>query len=393
MARVVCLVADGFGVGALPDASLYGDDGANTLAHVARAVGGLSVPNLGRLGIGHLTPTEGIPATSLPEGIVGRLGERSAGKDTTTGHWELAGLVTRDPFTLFPGGFPASLVDSFVREAGLPGVLGNCAASGTEILERLGEEHLATGKPILYTSGDSVFQIAAHEEKFGLERLYRACETARKLTLPLRIGRVIARPFVGARPGEFRRTEHRRDYALSPARNSLDVLCAAGVDVLGVGKIEDIFDHRGLTRSRHTGNNPDSLLATLDYLRQSRGKPAFVFTNLVDFDMVYGHRRDPTGYARALQELDAFLPSLLGELVPGDLFLLTSDHGCDPTFRGTDHTREYVPLVGYGPGLSAAKIGDRTSFADVAATVAAVLGVSLRELPDVGASVLPARGR
>lgn len=388
MRRIVCLVADGFGVGEAPDAAKYGDVGSNTLAHTAAAVKGLHLPNLEKLGLGNLGKFEGLPAVSSPLARVGRLVERSEGKDTTTGHWELAGLVTRKAFALFPHGFPAELVDTFVREAQIPGVLGNRPASGTTIIEELGEESLVTGKPILYTSGDSVFQIAAHEEKFGLERLYRVCEVARKLTAAYQIGRVIARPFVGKDRATFRRTEHRRDFSLSPGKNCLDVLQDSGVKVCSVGKIDDIFNHRAITVGNHTGNNPDSLAATLDFLVKNRNERAFVFTNLVDFDQLYGHRRDPVGYARSLVELDAFLPKLLAELTPEDCLILTSDHGCDPTFRGTDHTREYVPLVAYQPGVPGKFLGDRKSFADVAASVLSAFGAPSRDLADVGESFL-----
>ncbi|MBY0370656.1 phosphopentomutase [bacterium] len=389
--RVVCLVADGFGVGASPDAVDYGDLGANTLANTARAVGGLRLPTLEKLGMGCLSDVPGMAPVAAPAARVGKLQERSAGKDTTTGHWELAGLVTREPFTTFPSGFPKELVDAFVRLAEIPGVLGNYAASGTQIIDDLGAEHLATGKPILYTSGDSVFQIAAHETHFGLERLYKICEIARRLTLDSRIGRVIARPFVGDAVSGFKRTERRRDYSIDPGRHCLDVLYEGGVEVVSVGKIDDIFNHRSLTRKEHTGNNRDSLKATLEFLKNSRGKDAFIFTNLVDFDMLYGHRRDPRGYAGALAELDAFYPKLLAELAEDDLILLTSDHGCDPTFRGSDHTREYVPLIAYGPKLGGGDLGVRSGFSDVAASVLSAFKMDPRVLPDAGQSFIEQR--
>jgi len=388
MRRIVCLVADGFGVGEAPDAAKYGDVGSNTLAHTAAAVKGIRLPNLEKLGLGNLGKFEGLPSVASPLARVGRLVERSEGKDTTTGHWELAGLVTRKAFALFPQGFPKELVEAFVREAGLPGVLGNKAASGTTIIEELGEESLATGKPILYTSGDSVFQIAAHEEKFGLERLYKISEIARKITTEYQIGRIIARPFVGENRSTFKRTEHRRDFSLSPGKNCLDILQTAGVKVCSVGKIDDIFNHRAIDIGNHTGNNPDSLQATLDFLVKNRDERAFVFTNLVDFDQLYGHRRDPVGYARSLVELDAYLPKILAELTPEDCLILTSDHGCDPTFRGTDHTREYVPLVAYQPGVPGAFLGDRKSFTDVATSILSAYNISTRELEDAGESFL-----
>jgi len=340
------------------------------------------------LGLGNLGKFEGVPAARSPLARVGRLTERSEGKDTTTGHWELAGLVTREAFSLYPNGFPASLVDRFLKETGLPGVLGNRAASGTTIIEELGEESVATGKPIVYTSGDSVFQIAAHEEAFGLERLYQVSEAARRITVSDRIGRVIARPFVGKDKTTFKRTEHRRDYSLTPGKNCLDYLRENGVTVCSVGKIDDIFDHRGISVGNHTGNNPDSLKATLDFLVKNRDEKAFVFTNLVDFDQLWGHRRDPKGYAGSLVQLDTFLPKILEELTPEDCLILTSDHGCDPTFRGTDHTREFVPLVAYQPGLSGGFLGDRKSFTDVAASILQSYRISAPTLSDLGDSFL-----
>lgn len=367
--RVVVLVADGFGVGAAPDAHLYGDQGSNTLAHVAETVGGIRLPNLEKLGLGNLGSISGLAATANPRAIVGRLAEQSKGKDTTTGHWELAGLVTETPFQLFPEGFPASLLNDFIKEAKVPGVLGNKAASGTEIIKELGEEHLRTDKVIVYTSGDSVFQVAAHEKKFGLERLYEVCKVARKLTLPFQIGRVIARPFVGENPSTFKRTEHRKDFSISPPPNCLDVLQNHHIKVLSVGKIDDIFAHRAISDGNHTGNNQDSLKATLDFMIKNRNERAFIFTNLVDFDQLYGHRRDPKGYASSLVELDQFFPKILSELTEDDCVILTADHGCDPTFKGTDHTREYVPLVAYSPRFSGQNLGDRNSFADVSATI------------------------
>lgn len=367
--RTVVLVADGLGVGAAPDAKEYGDEGSNTLGNLAQSVGGIRLPNLQKLGIGNLGPFEGIPATATPEAVVSRLAEKSQGKDTTTGHWEIAGCVTETPFALFPQGFPNELVDAFVKQAELPGVLGNVAASGTAILGERGKEHIETGKPILYTSGDSVFQIAAHEEVFGLDRLYRICEIARGLTDAYRIGRVIARPFVGSRTSGFSRTERRRDYSVAPPPNLLDLLVANGIEVQSVGKIDDIFDHRGISESNHTGNNLDSLKATSDFLEKSRGKRSLTFVNLVDFDQLFGHRRDPSGYGKALAKLDSYLPKLLSELDEDDCLILTGDHGCDPTFKGTDHTREYVPLVAYRPGRKGKHLGDRTSFSDIAASI------------------------
>ncbi|MBI1860752.1 MAG: phosphopentomutase [Deltaproteobacteria bacterium] len=381
--RVICLVADGLGVGEAPDAARFGDAGSDTLGHVVKATG-VRLPNLEKLGLGLINPC--VPVVQNPLAAVGRLEERSEGKDTTTGHWEIAGLVTRKPFPTFEH-FPQSLLDDFVREAGLPGVLGNRAASGTVIIDELGDEHLKSGKPIVYTSADSVFQIAAHEEGFGLERLYQICEVARRLTLPLQIGRVIARPFVGSARGNFKRTEHRRDFSIAPPPNILDSIHRSGIPVCSVGKIEDIFDHRGISDANHTGNNPDGLAISLSFLKKYRGKDAFIFTNLVDFDQLYGHRRDPVGFAKSLEELDRFLPQLLGELTGQDLLILTADHGCDPTFRGSDHTREYVPCLSYSPGRPGKALGIRKSFADIGATILSSFRLPTADLPDLGASL------
>lgn len=384
--RLVCLVADGLGVGAAFDAQKYGDQGSNTLGHVAQFVGGLRLPNLCKLGLGNLGVFEGIDPTENAVGYFGKMAEKSEGKDTTTGHWEIAGLVTKQAFATFPHGFPSALVKAFIKEADIPGVLGNIADSGTAIIERLGEEHMRSRHPILYTSADSVFQVAAHEEAFGLKRLYEICEIARELTLSHGIGRVIARPFLGNDKASFKRTENRRDYSITPSTNSLDLLSKGGVSVISVGKIEDIFAHRGITRGNHTGNNRDSLRATLDFLKENRGERALIFANLVDFDMLYGHRRDPVGYAKALADMDPFLPKLLGELTEQDTLILTADHGCDPTFRGTDHTREYVPLLVYKPGTKGGPLGVRNSFADVAAFWLESFGIDYSILPDIGHS-------
>lgn len=386
--RIICLVADGFGVGAAPDAKDYGDEGSNTLGHVASSLGGIRLPNLEKLGIGNLGDFKGISKVANPKALSGRLAEKSSGKDTTTGHWEIAGLVTKVAFATFPNGFSETLLNDFIREAKVPGILGNKAASGTVIIEELGEEHMRTGKPIVYTSGDSVFQIAAHEKSFGLERLYEVCQTARALTLPLHIGRVIARPFVGASAKDFKRTQNRRDYSVVPSTTVLDVLQKKGIPVLSVGKIEDIFAHRGISFGNHTGNNLDSLKATVDYFQKHENKEAFIFTNLVDFDQLYGHRRDAVGYGNCLVELDTYLPKILGQMTDTDLLIVTSDHGCDPTFKGTDHTREYVPLLAYSPALQGKNLGDRSSFADIAGSVLAAYGIDPKVLPDAGKSFL-----
>ncbi|MCC6747627.1 MAG: phosphopentomutase [Deltaproteobacteria bacterium] len=372
--RVLLIVLDSCGCGRAADADRYGDAGADTIGHTARAVGGLKVPHLGALGLGNLTRAEGVSSADAPRAAYGRLAEASAGKDTTTGHWELAGLVTTEPFRTFPDGFSEELIAAFAEETGR-GVLGNVPASGTAILDELGEEHLRTGSWIVYTSADSVFQIAAHEEKVPLEELYAACRVARRLCDPLKVGRVIARPFVGS-PGAFKRTYNRHDFGMPPPEPTLlDRLHAAGVPVVGVGKIGDIFSGQGLSESIHTEGNADGLVKTRDrFARLDRG---LVFVNLIDFDSLYGHRRDATGFARCLEEFDAFLPELLPLVGQDDLLILTADHGNDPTHAGTDHTREHVPLLAYGPARAAGRnLGVRTSFCDVGATIAEALGLA-----------------
>jgi phosphopentomutase len=366
--RFVILVADSVGCGALPDARAYGDEGSDTLGNTSRAVGGLSLPVLGRMGIGHLTPILGVPPEPSPAAFHGRMAERSQGKDTITGHWEMMGIVLSEPLALFPRGFPPEIVDRFVRETGVPGVLGNLAASGTEIIRVLGEEHQRTGMPIVYTSADSVFQIAAHEETVPLETLYAWCRIARRILDPYRVARVIARPFVG-KPGEYVRTYHRKDFSIAtPGRTVLEKLVDAQVPVVGVGKIPDIFDRKGITDELHTAGNADGLAKTEALL--DRVDHGLVFVNLVDFDMLYGHRNDPQGYARALEEMDRALPRILGKLRPGEIAAVTADHGCDPTTPSTDHSREYVPLVVHAPGRGGGALGTRGSFADLGATVA-----------------------
>lgn len=371
--RVVLLVLDSCGCGAASDAAAYGDAGADTLGHTAAAVGGLALPTLESLGLGRAAALQGVAAADQARAAFGRLQPRAVGKDTTTGHWELAGLVLDQPFRTFPTGFPAALIDAFVAATGRP-VLGNRPASGTEIIDELGPAQLASGAWIVYTSADSVFQIAAHEQRIPLAELYAACETARRLCDPLQVGRVIARPYVG-QPGGFARTYNRHDYGMPPSGPTvLDALSAAGVPVVGVGKIGDIFSGRGLSRSVRTAGNQDGLQQTARALAAlTRG---LIFVNLIDFDALYGHRRDAPGFALALRELDAALPALLAQLGPQDLLLITADHGNDPTFRGTDHTREQVPLLAYGPpGAAGRDLGLRESFADVAATIAEALGV------------------
>ena len=377
--KVAVVVCDSLGVGEAPDAAAYGDRGADTVGHAAAAVGGLKLPNLQRWGFGRLTSIEGVPPAEPGAAAVARMAERSAGKDTTTGHWEIMGVVLERPFPTYPDGFPPQVIDAFTAAIGR-GVLGNKPASGTEIIKELGEQHLASGDPIVYTSADSVFQIATHKRVVPLERLYDWCERARALlTGPHAVGRVIARPFDGE-PGAFFRTKERRDYALPPAGPTvLEALQAAGVRTLGVGKIEDIFSRRGLAGSDHTGDNDTSLDATVRFLNAADG-PTLVFTNLVDFDMVYGHRRDAPGYAACLERLDTRLPEVVDALGEGGWLFLTADHGCDPTAPGTDHTRELTPMVAFSPaGTSGRHLPDRPTFADLGATVA-----DLFEVPPVG---------
>lgn len=372
--RVVVVVADSAGAGALPDAGAYGDEASNTLGHVAQAAGGLKLPLLQRLGLGNILPLQGVPPAREPLAAFGRLAEQSAGKDTTTGHWELMGIILPRPFPVYPQGFPPALIARFEKAIGRR-TLGNKPASGTAIIEELGAEHLATGWPIVYTSADSVFQVAAHEEVIPPEELYHICAVARRLlTGADAVARVIARPFVG-RPGSFRRTANRRDFSLPPpAPTVLDQALAAGRRVLGVGKIGDIFAGRGLTECRHTTGNAAGLAATRAALEE--GTWDLVFTNLVDFDMLYGHRNDAAGYARALEEMDRGLARVLAALGQEDVFFLTADHGCDPTTPSTDHSREYVPLLAYGRTVRAVSLGTRTTFADLGATVADILGLA-----------------
>ncbi len=351
MSRFAAFVIDSGGVGALEDAAEYGDaPGANTISNVANRLGGLTLPNFTKLGLGCLTDICGVPAVTDPRARVARLRERSKGKDTITGHWEMAGIVTETPFPTYPNGFPKEVVDEFARIVGKP-PLGNKTASGTEIIEELGPEHMATGRPILYTSADSVFQLASHEEIVPVPQLYDWCERARTMLVPPHaVNRVIARPFIGA-PGAFARTANRRDYAIEPPPSILDRLAADGIPVHAVGKICDIYCGHGIASSVRIADNRDAmekafaLLASVDQ--------GFIFVNLNDFDSKYGHRRDVRGYGEALEALDALLPRLETYLRPGDEVLFTADHGCDPTAPGSDHTREYVPFVHFGAGAGA----------------------------------------
>ena len=369
--RIIIVVLDGVGIGELPDASLYGDEGSNTIVNTAAAVGGLDLPNLARMGLGRITEIPGVPAVEKPSACFGKMAERSPGKDTTTGHWEIAGLILDRPFPVYPHGFPQDLLDFFEERIGRRAI-GNKVASGTVIIEELGAEHMRTGSPIVYTSADSVFQVAAHEEIIPVEELYRICLVAREmLTGEHAVARVIARPFVG-RPGAFTRTARRRDFSLPPPKPTiLDSFQKNGMTVSAVGKIEDIFAGRGITRAVHTKDNMDGVDKVLEAMQDEN--PGLIFANLVDFDMLYGHRNNVSGFAEALAAFDRRLPEITAKLRPEDILIITADHGCDPTTSSTDHSREYVPLLVYGNFLrSGAHLGTRKTFADVAATIAEI---------------------
>jgi len=375
--RITLIVLDGAGIGATPDAPEWGDAGSDTFGHIceSRAV---RLPNLQSLGLGNIRPLAGVEAVENPRGCYGKCALASNGKDTTTGHWEMAGIILERAFPTYPDGFPQSIVDQFIKRTHVPGILGNIAASGTEIIKDLGEEHVKTGKPIVYTSADSVFQIAAHEETIPLDRLYEICETARDLLHgEHEVGRVIARPFLG-NPGSFYRTENRHDYAVPPPReNLLPLLQQNGLDVVCIGKIASIYDSTGVTQDLTAKNNEQSIDQTIRALRD--GTRGLIFSNLVDFDMLYGHRRDTEGYARALEHFDSRWPEIEAAMGDGDLLIITADHGNDPTYPGTDHTREYAPLIVFGkrarPGVD---LGTRRSLADIGQTIAENFGLNLK---------------
>ena len=368
--RIHLIVMDSVGVGPARDAAEFGDDGANTLGHISKAVGGLRVPFLRNLGLGNISAIESLPGVEVPRGYFAQMSPASRGKDTMTGHWELMGLRVEVPFRVFPHGFPKELILAIEKHSGRP-VIGNKASSGTEILSKLGDEHVRSGALIVYTSADSVLQIAAHEEVVPLRDLYAICEFCRALTMkkPYMVGRIIARPFVGA-DGQYRRTANRHDYALKPfAPTTLNALQDSGLEVIGVGKIHDIFDGEGITRSIRTASNAEGMLRLSELAAGTFHGLSFL--NLVDFDALHGHRRDPSGYARALEEFDVQLESFCGGLPEGDLVLITADHGNDPTHPGTDHTRENVPLLVVSKRFSHGRsLGMRETFADVAATIA-----------------------
>ena len=381
--RAVILVLDGVGVGAAPDADAYGDAGSDTLGNLARARGGLTLPNLAAAGLGRVAPLPGVPAVDAPEGAWGVMRPASAGKDSTTGHWEIAGVRLARPFPTYPDGFPAEVLDAFSAETGR-GVIGNVAASGTEIIARHGEEHERTGAWIVYTSADSVFQVAAHEGVVPLDELHAACATARRLLVaPHDVSRVIARPFVGS-AGAYVRTPNRRDFSLEPPEETLlDALAAAGVPRAGVGKVDDLFAGRHL-RARHTASNAEGIRGILDWLEGEQG--GLLFANLVDFDTLYGHRNDAEGFERALREFDDALPALREALREDDLLFITADHGNDPTTESSDHARENVPLLVLGDAVHPVSLGVRETFGDLGATVAEWLNVGFR---GAGRSFLP----
>lgn len=376
--RAIVIILDSVGISAAPDAAEYGDAGANTLLHIAEAVGGLKLPRLQKMGLGNIPPLitpgvfiQGVPPAEKPLACYGAMQEVSKGKDTTTGHWEIAGLELTEGFQLFPkeNSFPPELITAFESETGRK-VIGNKAASGTTIIEELGPRQMITGEWIAYTSADSVFQIAAHERVIPLDELYRACEIARRLGNQYRIGRVIARPYTG-KPGSFQRTPNRRDYSFPPPEPTiLEHLTEAGISVSAVGKIEDIFVRRGITRSFHTAGNAESQAKIADLIRQNTA--GLIIANLIDFDMLYGHRREARGYAEALEQTDDFFETMIGNLRGDDLLIITADHGNDPTFHGTDHTREYVPLLVYRPEEETGRsLGIRQGFYDAAQSLAA----------------------
>jgi len=383
---VILIVLDGLGVGELPDSALYGDVGSNTLGHIAEVIGDLHLPHLEALGLGYLDSFQGISRVSHPEGAFGTMAEASAGKDTTTGHWEMMGLILKNPFPTFPNGFPIEVINAFKKEIGSE-ILGNYPASGTEIIKKLGEIHMSTGYPIIYTSADSVFQIAVHEDIIPIEKLYEICMIARRLlTGVYGVARVIARPFIG-KPGNFQRTSRRKDFSLPPPELTLlDLLKNKGIPTIGIGKIGEIFAGRGLGEIIHTKNNYEGVSETIEAIRHIQ--KGLIFTNLTDFDMLYGHRNDVNGYADALKAFDQNLPEIINAMSERDVLIITSDHGCDPTTESTDHSREYVPLLIYGAQIKKeTNLGVRKTFSDIGQTLTEVFhlkplnnGISFAEI-------------
>ncbi|MFT3893214.1 MAG: phosphopentomutase [Anaerolineales bacterium] len=383
--RVIVIVLDGVGAGEAPDAAAYGDVGSNSLGNVARVVGGLKLPNMYELGLGNITPIVGVPEYPKARGAFGRFQPKSAGKDTVIGHWEMMGVHLPVAFPTYPNGFPPAVLDPFRKATGRD-VLGNKPASGTEILVELGMEHMKTGKPIVYTSADSVFQIAAHEEVIPLKELYDMCQKARDILVDEHgVGRVIARPFLGDAPENFKRTHHRHDYPRLPEYPTMmEKLVAAGKQVYSVGKIDDIFANHGITKSNHVTSNIDSIKAMLEFMDEDF--EGFMFVNLIEFDMIYGHRNDARGYADALEQFDSYIPEIEKRMKPGDMIIITGDHGVDPTTPGTDHSREYVPLLAFGPHIKhGVDLGIRSSLGDIAGTMAEIF---LLEPQPIGESFL-----
>ncbi|MBI9044657.1 MAG: phosphopentomutase [Anaerolineaceae bacterium] len=383
--RVVVIVLDGVGVGELPDADLYGDIGSNSLSNTSRVMNGLKLPHMGEIGLGNITDVVGVPPQTDTKGAYGKCVEISKGKDSVTGHWELMGIEVKRPFPTYPDGFPPEILDEFKRLTGLD-VLGNKAASGTDIIKELGEEHMRTKKPIVYTSADSVFQIAAHEEIYPIEELYRLCEISREMLKgDHAVGRVIARPFIGENAETFTRTPRRHDYPLlAPTDTMMDTLLKQGFEVFATGKIDDLFGNRGISKTHHTVSNVESAQAMIDFLKEDFS--GLIISNLIEFDMTYGHRNDPKGFAAKLEEFDAMIPAIRAQMQPQDIAMIVADHGVDPTTKSTDHSREYIPLLVFGPSVkNNVDLGIRGSFADVAATIADIFCVTP---PEAGTSFL-----
>lgn len=374
MNRVILIVLDSVGIGEMPDAKLYGDQGSNTIGNIAKSIGGLKLPNMEALGLGNINYIHGVKKIDKPKGNYGKCAEISKGKDTVTGHWEISGVVLKKPLKTFPKGFPREIIEEFENNIGRK-IIGNKVASGTEIIKELGDEHVRTGCPIIYTSADSVFQIAAHEEVIPLEKLYDICKIARNmLTGENTVGRIIARPFIG-KEGKYTRTSNRRDFALDPfSKTILEYIKENNLNVMAVGKIEDIFNGKGVTEAVHIKNNMDGVDKTIEYMKEN--KAGLIFTNLVDFDMLYGHRNDVEGYAKALVEFDKRVPEIIQNMKEKDVLIITADHGCDPTTASTDHSREYIPVLVYGKSMkSGIDIGTRRCFCDIGKTILDILQI------------------
>jgi len=383
--RITVIVIDGVGAGELPDASKYGDTGSNTLSNTARVLGGLELPNMGEMGLGNITPIEGVPPREMTRGAYGKCLEISKGKDSVTGHWELMGVEVKKPFPTYPNGFPKEVLNEFRKLTGLD-VLGNKPASGTEIIKELGEEHVRTGKPIVYTSADSVFQIAAHEKVIPIGELYRLCDISRNMLKgDHAVGRVIARPFIGDNAETFTRTKRRHDYPiLAPTDTMMDTLIKEGHEVYATGKIDDLFGNRGITKTHHSVFNMESIQATVDFMDEDF--TGLLFANLVEFDMTFGHRNDVKGFGQKLEEFDAFIPTIRNKMKDTDIAMIVADHGVDPTTKSTDHSREYIPLLVFGEQVkNNVNLGIRQSFADVAATIGEAFSVTP---PAIGTSFL-----